>query len=83
MPSMNGPILGKSRVVDIRQTIKAVESEKACKVYIAEDAKIRIIENLKKLCESKGVEVIFVNSMAELGKAAGIERGASVVVILK
>lgn len=81
--SMDSPFLMKNRVVGIRQTIKAVESGKAWRVYIAEDSEPRIIENLKKLCAIKGVEVILFNSMAELGKAAGIERGASAVAILE
>lgn len=70
-------------VVGIRQTIKAVESGRAYRVYIAKDSKPHIIEKLLGLCAEKGVEVIFVNSMAELGKAAGIERGASAVGILE
>jgi|YelNatPaOPRAMG01_1025707.scaffolds.fasta_scaffold00114_67 large subunit ribosomal protein L7A len=80
---MNSPFLMNNLVVGIRQTIKAVESGKVYRVYIAKDSEPRIIENLLELCVEKGVEVIFLNSMAELGKAARIERGASAVGVLE
>ncbi|MDR9755167.1 MAG: ribosomal L7Ae/L30e/S12e/Gadd45 family protein [Thermoanaerobacterales bacterium] len=38
---------------------------------------------LVKCCQEKGVEIIYVDSMQELGKACGIKVGAASASILK
>ncbi len=70
-------------VVGLKQTIKAIRNDKADKVYVARDAETRLIEPVIRLCIEKGVEVIFVDSMALLGKAVGIRRSASTATILR
>lgn len=73
----------KNKVVGVKQTIKAVEQGKLEAVFIAHDADIRVIGQLRQLCEEKSVKVINAESMKQLGKAAGIDVGASVVGIQK
>ncbi|MCX5974015.1 MAG: ribosomal L7Ae/L30e/S12e/Gadd45 family protein [bacterium] len=80
---MNSPLAGVSLVVGIRQTIRAVELNKVGRIYVANDAESRVVESLIQLCKAKGVEVIFVDSREALGKAAGIERGASAIAVLR
>ncbi len=69
--------------VGLKQSRRALEENKVAKAYIAGDADAAITRAFVKDCELAGVEVIGVDTMAELGKAAGIDIGAAVVVILK
>lgn len=72
-----------SKAIGIKQTIKAVEGNTAKKVYIAMDADEKIVGALKELCLSNSVELKYIESMKQLGKACGIDVGASAVCLLK
>ncbi len=63
--------------VGIKQVLKSVKEEKVKKVFVADDAESHVTAELLKLCEERGIEVIHVEKMAELGKLAGIEVGTS------
>lgn len=72
-----------NKAIGIKQTLKAVESNNARIVFIAQDADEKIVSNLKALCLSNAVELEYAESMKQLGKACGIEVGASAVCLLK
>ena len=72
-----------TKVIGIKQSIKAVEKEAAVEVYIADDADIRLISPLQQACRNKNVPAISGYSMEELGKACGIDVGAAAIAILK
>lgn len=74
---------GGSKAIGIKQTLKAVEGNTAKAVFIARDADDKIVASLKELCLSKAVELEYVETMKQLGKACGIEVGASAVCLLK
>ncbi len=76
-------MMAKRKAVGMRQTIKALERGKAKVIYLAKDAEERIIANLTELCRANGVKVIHVDTMAQLGKACGIEVGAASAAILE
>ena len=61
------------KYVGIKQVLKAVKEEKVNMVYIGKDAEKRIVEELIKLCKQKGIQIIYIDTMKELGKMAGIE----------
>lgn len=71
------------KVIGVKQTIKAVEKDKAKFVYVARDADARMIEPLKELCRSKGIAVQVVDDMVALGQACGIEVGAAAVGVVE
>lgn len=71
------------RVIGIKQVTKAVKNDLAKCVYIADDADDRVLSPLKELCKAKNVEMIFGNTMAELGKSCNIEVGAAAVALFK
>lgn len=71
----------KKRIVGTKQTSKAVEKGEAQVVYIALDSEKNIIENLEELCKSQSVEIVYVDSMTELGELCGIEVGAASAAI--
>lgn len=71
------------KAVGLKQCVKAVENGKAKKVFIAKDADAAIVDPLKKLCETNRLPVIHVDSMKILGKACGIDVGASAACTLE
>jgi len=73
----------KEKVVGIKQTKKAAELGRLEAVFIAHDADLRVVTQLRQLCEEKQIPVYGIESMKQLGKAAGIDVNASVVGIEK
>lgn len=69
--------------IGLKECKKAVQNDNALKAFIAQDADERVIEEFKHLCNQKSIEVVQVENMKDLGKACGIDVGASTVVILK
>lgn len=80
---MDGLKSSKKRIIGLKQTIKAVKENRVCKVYIANDADNFIKNNILKACEGKDLEIVYVNTMKELGEACGIEVKASTASLLK
>lgn len=73
----------KKRAVGTRETTKAVQKGLARVVFIAKDAEAHVTEPLLSLCREKGIEVIMVDSMRELGRACGIEVSSASAAILE
>lgn len=72
----------RDKVVGIKETRKAAEENRLEYLIVAADADLRVVGQLKQLCEQKGIPVHMADSMKQLGKAAGIDVGASVVGVL-
>lgn len=66
-----------SKIIGVKQTIKTVETDRARVVFIAKDADEKVTLDLKELCNKKSIEIIYVDSMKQLGRACGIEVRAS------
>ena len=71
-----------SRVIGTKQTMRALERGGVRTVFVARDAEERVVRDLKALCQAKGIPVIIVDTMSELGKVCGIEVGAASAAIL-
>lgn len=71
-----------NKAIGIKQTLKAVENHTARMVFIAKDADEKVTAPLKDLCKRNSVEIVYADTMKQLGKACGIEVGASAVCIL-
>lgn len=72
-----------NKTIGIKQSLKAVEGGSAQIVYIARDAEEKVVGGLKDLCTRNAIEIIYAESMKQLGKACGIDVGAAVVCVLK
>lgn len=72
----------KDKVVGIKEAKKAAEDNRLESLIVASDADIRVVGQLRRFCEERGIAVHMAESMKQLGKAAGIDVGASVVGIL-
>lgn len=73
----------RRKIVGLKQTVKAVKNETAKKIYVAEDADDFIKQSVIDACRYKNLQIIYVNSMKELGDACGIDIGASTAAIIK
>jgi len=72
------PNVGRERVVvGAKQLRKALNHDRARCVFLAENADPAVTEPLEELCRIKKVPITWVASMADLGRACGIEVGAA------
>lgn len=69
--------------VGYKQAVRALNEDKAAKVFVAEDCDDHIKSGVQKLASEKNTPVFFVPSMKELGSICSIEVGASCAVVLK
>ena len=77
-------VLGASGYcVGVKQSLKAMHENKVLKLYIAKDVEQHVVRSLIKLAREKEIEIIYVNSMLELGKVCNIDVGAATAVIVK
>ena len=72
-----------NKTVGTKQTLKAVDRGLAQVVFLAEDADERVLQDLLRACQERSVEVVQVESMAELGRACGIEVGAASAAVIE
>ncbi len=73
----------KKKTVGFKQSVKAIQAGKAEIVYLARDCDKKIQDTIVSLCEKHSAQLSYADSMKLLGKASGIDVGASVVCLLK
>ena len=77
------PDLSKVKVaVGTKQLKKAVRDRRAGYVFLAENADPAVTEPLEELCRQNHIQITWVRTMAELGRACGIEVGAAAAAVL-
>lgn len=69
-------------VSGLKQTVRAVKREEAKRVFIARDADPMMFENLRALCQERGVPVEDGHTMRELGMVSGIAVGAAAIALI-
>jgi large subunit ribosomal protein L7A len=70
------------KAVGMRATERAIQRGEAKKVYLAMDVDRKIREKIETLAKEKGIEIEWVFSAKELGRACGIEVASSCVAVL-
>ena len=70
------------KVVGIKQLRKSLKEGSVLRVFAAENADPRLTDPLAEECRNLGVELVWVPTMMELGKACGISVGASAAGLL-
>ena len=70
------------RVAGVKQSIRAVRSGEAKRVFLAQDADPMLLQPLRTLCEVREIPVEEVRSMRELGEVSGIAVGAAAVAVV-
>jgi large subunit ribosomal protein L7A len=69
-------------LVGKKQTMKAIEQKTIKKAFIAKDAEKDVVSFLEKYCNQNNIDIEYINTMKELGKACGIDVGAAMSVII-
>lgn len=78
---MIGKITG-SKVVGIKQTTKALKNNEGKLLYVAKDADSRLVEPIIALAKAKSIEIVFVDTMKELGVLCSIDVSAAIALVL-
>ena len=76
-------LTGEKVIVGAKQLKKALLAGRAACVFLAENADPMITEPIQALCEHTNIQIHWVSSMADLGRACGIEVGAAAAAVLK
>lgn len=71
-----------NKVVGTKQTLKVVKSGNAKRVYIAKDVDKHIFDEIESICIENNIEIKYVDSMEELGRACGINRKTATAAII-
>ncbi|WP_067621077.1 ribosomal L7Ae/L30e/S12e/Gadd45 family protein [Alicyclobacillus acidiphilus] len=74
----------KKKTIGTNQTLKVLKQsgERVLCVYIARDAESRVTDPVIHLASRQGIEIEWVDTMKQLGKACGIEVGAATASIV-
>jgi len=70
-------------VVGSKQLKKALRAGRAECVFLAENADPAVTEPLEVMCAELHIQITWIRSMAELGRACGIEVGAAAAAVVR
>lgn len=72
-----------AKVVGTRRLVRAIEAGEISEAYIAQDADLFIVRQVKDACNRAGVRVVEVDSMKQLGEVCGVDVKTASAGILK
>ena len=61
------------KVVGTRRLLRAIQAGGTSEAYIARDADLFIVRQVRQACNEAGVRMVEVDTMKQLGEACGIE----------
>jgi large subunit ribosomal protein L7A len=73
----------KNKVIGTKQAHKHLVKGDVIRLYVARDAEEHVVRGVLSAARERGIEVAWVDSMKELGRACGIEVGAATVALLR
>jgi len=73
----------RQRIAGTKQVLRAIRSNRADCVYLAEDADAFLRMQVQQACEQAGIVPVAVESMKQLGALCKIQVGAAVACTLK
>lgn len=62
-----------SKVVGTRRLLRAIHNGEIEEAYIARDADLYIVRQVRQACNEAGVRMVEVDTMVQLGQACGVE----------
>jgi len=74
--------LGGKKVVGLKQSLKVIRNGSGKIVYLAKDCDENIFNQVKKAAEDESLDIVYIDTMKELGNICSIDVGAAVAVIL-
>ena len=72
-----------NKVVGTRRLVRAVLAGQVSEVYLASDADLFILRQVKDACNQANVRIVEVETMKQLGEACGVEVKTASAGILK
>ena len=73
----------REKVVGLKQSLRAAESGRAGRVFLARDADPALLDGLRRVCGERDVPVEDAFGMKELGAACGLSVGAAAAALLR
>ena len=70
-------------VVGSKQLRKALQAGRTECVFLAENADPAITEPIEEMCGKLHIQITWIRSMADLGRACGIEVGAAAAAVIR
>lgn len=71
------------KVVGLKQSIKAIRNNMDKKIYLAKDCDGKILKQIEDAADGRTLEnIVYVDTMKELGILCGIDVGATIAVVL-
>ena len=61
------------KVVGTRRLLRAIQNGEIEEAYVARDADLFILRQVRDACNAAGVRMVEVDTMKELGQACGVE----------
>ena len=62
-----------AKVVGTRRLLRAIQNGEIEEAYVARDADLFILRQVREACRTAGVRMVEVDTMKELGQACGVE----------
>ncbi len=72
----------EKHVVGIKQATKAISNNNCKILYVAKDVEEELVNHLIKKAKEKNVDIVYIDTMKELGRLCGIQVAASATAIL-
>ncbi|NLB32457.1 MAG: 50S ribosomal protein L7ae-like protein [Tissierellia bacterium] len=72
----------KKIVVGKKQTLRALSRDEAKLVYLSKDADLHFTKTIADVCKEKNIDIIYYDSMKELGATVGIGVNAAAAAVL-
>ncbi len=74
----------KNKVIGLKQTLRAIQQDKACIIYLANDVDEHILKKIKLASRGKDVKIITTRvGKKELGQICRIDVNAAVVALVQ
>lgn len=71
------------KVVGTRKLVRAVQAGEIAEAYLADDADLFILRQVKDACAQANVRIVSVETMKALGTACGVEVPTAAAGVLK
>lgn len=61
------------KIVGTRRLLRAIQAGEIEEAYVARDADLYIVRQVREACQKAGVRMVEVDTMVQLGQACGVE----------
>lgn len=73
----------KKIVIGRKQTLRALQRNEAERIFISKDADLHVTKTIEDVCKEQNIEIIYFDTMKDLGESVGICVNAAAAAVLK